>query len=148
LYSLQNSINYCKIFLLSIVVPSAPISVKANVTGSRNATVSWQEGALQSLFSSPILDFEVYLNGSLHTTTNSTTAFLNFLTPFTNYKVTVTARNRVGISSMSDPVLFMTKEEGKLYITKISILLTCMQFCTCYNTLDTTCRFIDVDCNF
>ena len=103
-------------FLLCVVVPSAPISITANVTGSRNTSVFWQKGALPSPFSPPILDFEVYINDSLHTTTNSTTVFLSLLNPFTDYKVTITARNRVGISNMSNPVLFMTKEEGKLCI--------------------------------
>jgi len=44
--------------------------------------------------------------------TMATTAVLNFLTPFVDYEVTVAARNAIGISIMSDPVLFMTEEEG------------------------------------
>ena len=102
-------------FPLHVVVPSAPISVTANVTGSRNASVSWQEGVLPNTFSPPNLNFEVYLNGSLVNITNSTTVVLNSLSPFTDYKVTVVARNRIGISNISNPTLFMTKDEGKLH---------------------------------
>jgi len=47
----------------------------------------------------------------------NTSIVLNTLTPFTGYKVTVAARNRIGLSDMSNPVLFMTAEEGNLLHT-------------------------------
>ncbi|XP_065910088.1 uncharacterized protein [Dysidea avara] len=108
---IAGEIDVASFTLYEAVVPSAPISVTANVTGSRNASVSWQEGVLPNTFSPPNLNFEVYLNGSLVNITNSTTVVLNSLSPFTDYKVTVVARNRIGISNISNPTLFMTKDE-------------------------------------
>ena len=83
------------------------------VTGSRGAIVSWQEGVQPNPVNPVIQRFEVHLNGQLISSL-MTEIVLNTLTPFTDYEATVAARNRIGISNISNPVLFMTEEEGKL----------------------------------
>jgi len=96
---------------ISIVEPSAPVDIMTNVTGSRTATVSWKEGVPPNPLNPAILEFEVYLNNLVVNVMN-TTVVLNSLTPFSDYNVTIAARNQIGISSMSNPVSFVTKEEG------------------------------------
>jgi len=99
-----------------VVVPGVPVIIEVIVTGSRTANLSWQEGVTPNPLNPPILNFAIYLNGSLMINTMNTSIILNTLTPFTDYKVTVAARNRIGLSNMSNPVLFMTAEEGTCYI--------------------------------
>ena len=100
------------IFLFLLVVPSTPVNLAATVGGSRTITASWQEGVPLNPVNTAILSFEVYLNDSLITSILDTTVVLDFLTPFTDYRLTVAARNRIGTSNMSNPVVFMTDEEG------------------------------------
>ena len=100
------------VVLIYLVAPNTPVNITAFATGSRTANVLWQEGIPPNPVNPAILAFEVYLNGSMIISTMATTIVLNFLTPFVDYEVTVAARNTIGISIMSDPVLFMTEEEG------------------------------------
>jgi len=100
-------------------VPSAPVNLTVVATESRAAVVSWQEGVPPNPVNPVIQRFEVIFNSSLSsliTTTSTTIAVLNILTPFTDYIATVAARNRIGISNMSNFVQFMTEEEGKLFL--------------------------------
>ena len=101
------------IMICPLVVPGAPSIITIVVTGSRAANLSWQEGVAPNPQNPVILSFAVYLNDSLIINTMATSVVLSSLTPFTDYKVIVAARNRIGISNMSTPVLFMTEEEGK-----------------------------------
>lgn len=83
---------------------------------SRTATIMWEDGPLPNPVNPPIVEYEVFLNGSSVGTTEfseSRTFILTSLTPFTNYIVTVRATNRVGNSEMSQPYVFNTMEERK-----------------------------------
>ena len=99
----------------------------SGVVTSRTATISWLEGPLPNPVN-PITDtYIVFLNS---TQVNSTiggqlTVTLTGLTPFTVYNVTVQARNRIEVSSMSQPLNFTTMEEGKVLIAfqHLSILI-------------------------
>jgi len=95
-------------------VPSAPINLIVTETGSRTANASWQEGVPPSPVNPAILSFAVYVNDSLVANTSNTSIALGFLNPFTDYQVTVAARNRIGIGNLSNPSSFMTREEGTL----------------------------------
>jgi len=96
-----------------VVVPSAPVNLTAAVAGSRTVIVSWQEGVPINSVNPAILNFEIFLNDSLINSLLNTTVVISTLTPFTGYKITVAARNRIGISNMSNSALFVTEEEGK-----------------------------------
>ena len=76
------------------------------------ATIMWLPGNLPNPLNPVITVYSVYLNDSFVNSSKSTSAILSNLTPFTTYIVTVTARNVIGESDMSEPHTFTTMEEG------------------------------------
>ena len=89
---------------------------------SRTAEISWEDGALPNPVNPEIMEYSVYLNGSLAVTVTVRNAALDGLLPFVIYSVTVIARNRIGDSLMSESHIFSTLEEGMLVF---QILLYC-----------------------
>ena len=83
------------------------------VLESRVANVSWQDGNPPNQGNPLTIDYQVLLNDSFITNVSTTSVFLDRLLPFTNYSVTIIARNKIGFSNSSEPVIFMTHEEGK-----------------------------------
>jgi len=107
------------LFISLLGPPSSPINIVVIVTGSRTANISWQEGIPSNPENPPTIDYEVLLSNLLTANVSTTSVTLNDdslipLIPFTNYTVTIVARNRIGISNNSEPVTFMTNEERKL----------------------------------
>ena len=80
--------------------------------GSRTVVLSWQDGLSLTPGNPPADTFQVLLNNSLTITVTSTSVTLEGLLPFTSYNVTIVAENRIGISDSSEPVSFITTEEG------------------------------------
>ena len=81
---------------------------------SRMATIMWLPGNLPNPLNPLITVYRVYLNlnDSFVNSSTNTRAILSNLTPFTTYIVTVTARNVIGESDMSEPHTYTTMEEG------------------------------------
>ena len=96
--------------------PSSPVNVVVTATGPRTANISWQDGIPPIPGNPPTIAYQVSLNNSRTVNVNAptTSVSLDMLLPFTNYVVTIVAVNRVGISNSSEPVVFITNEEGKL----------------------------------
>ena len=92
--------------------------------GSRTVILSWQDGISPTPGNLPANTFQVLLNNSLTNTVSNTSVTLEGLLPFTSYNVTIVAENRIGISNSSEPVSFMTAEEGMAIIRAIIILTT------------------------
>ena len=84
--------------------------------GSRAVVLSWEDGISATPGNPPTDTYQVLLNNSLTITVTSTSVTLEGLLPFTSYNVTIVAENRIGISDSSEPVSFMTAEEGMAII--------------------------------
>ena len=100
--------------MYTLVVPSPPINVMSELITSRMASITWKAGILPSLPVLLITEYNVFLNGTLINSNVNRTVTLSDLIPFTTYIVTVTARNAIGDSEMSEPHVFTTMEEGKI----------------------------------
>ena len=109
---------------LLLGAPRSPFNITPLVLGSREANVSWQDGVTPNPEIPPVIDYQVFLNNSLIANVSTTSISLDntallpntTLLPFTKYVVTITARNRIGISNSSEPVTFMTEEECKFIL--------------------------------
>ena len=102
---------------------------------SRMSTIMWLPGVLPNPRNPVITVYSVYLNDSfVKNSSTNTRAILSNLTPFTTYIMTVTARNVIGESDMSEPHMFTTMEEGNFYtlilfqslLVQQSYMLTCL----------------------
>ena len=105
-------------------VPSAPVNIQRILNGSRTANISWQDGVSSNPGNLPTDSYQVLLlNDSRIVTFNvsTTTIFLDQLLPFTNYTITIVARNRIGFSNNSEPFSFVTNEECKFNIHYFSL---------------------------
>ena len=98
-----------------------PINITILELGSRIIVLSWQDGISLITGNPPVNTYQVLLNNSLVITVSNTSVTLERLLPFTNYNVTIVAENRIGTSDSSEPVFFMTAEEGKAMIRVITI---------------------------
>ena len=100
-------------------MPSAPVSIQLIENGSRTANISWQDGVSSNSGNPPTDSYQVVLlNNSRVDTFNvpTTSIFFDPLLPFTNYTITIAARNRIGVSNNSEPFSFVTNEERKFNI--------------------------------
>ena len=88
----------------------------------------WLPGNLPNPLNPVIIVYSVYLNNSFVNSSTNTRAILSNLTPFTTYIVTVTARNVIGESDMSEPHMFTTMEEGNFYTLMLFQSLLVQQF--------------------
>ena len=104
------------IILSALGPPSIPINITILELGSRIIVLSWQDGISLITGNPPVNTYQVLLNNSLVITVSNTSVTLERLLPFTNYNVTIVAENRIGTSDSSEPVFFMTAEEGKAMI--------------------------------
>ena len=104
--------------------PSAPINVVIVKLGSRKVVLSWQDGTSATPGNPPADTYQVLLNNSPTINVTNTSVTLEGLLPFTSYNVTIVAENRIGISDSSEPVSFMTAEEGMTI--SFNILTTCL----------------------
>ena len=83
---------------------------------SRAVVLSWQDGISLTPGNPPADTYQVFLSNSLAITVTNTSVALEGLLPFTSYNVTIVAENRIGNSDSSEPVSFMTAEEGMAII--------------------------------
>ena len=102
--------------------PSIPNNITILELGSRTIVLSWEDGISPTPGNPPANTYQILLNNSLVITVSNTLVTLEGLLPFTNYNVTIVAENRIGISDNSEPVFFMTAEEGKVIIRAGNIL--------------------------
>ena len=101
--------SYC--VLQTLVVPPPPINVMSELVTSRMANIIWKAGPVLL-----ITEYHVFLNGTLINSSVNRAVTLSDLIPFTTYIVTVTARNAIGDSEMSEALVFTTMEEGNTII--------------------------------
>ena len=97
-------------------VPSAPVNIQLIENGSRTANISWEDGVSSNPDNPPADSYQAFLinNSRIDTFDVSTTSiFLDPLLPFTNYTITIVARNRIGFSNSSESFSFVTNEESK-----------------------------------
>ena len=92
--------------------------------GSRTVVLSWQDGISATPGNPPANIYQVLLNNSPTITVTNTSVILEGLLPFTSYNITIVAENRIGISNSSEPISFMTAEEGMATIRAGQNILT------------------------
>ena len=80
----------------------------------------WLPGNSSNPLNPMITVYSVYLNDSFVNSSTNISAILSNLAPFTTYIVTVTARNVIGKSNMSEPHTFTTLDEGNFYTLMLS----------------------------
>ena len=100
-------------------MPSAPVNIQLIENGSRTVNISWEDGVSLNPGNPPADSYQVSLlnNSRIDTFDVSTMSiFLDPLLPFTNYTITIVARNRIGLSNNSEPFSFVTNEERKFNI--------------------------------
>ena len=102
--------------------PSIPNNITILELGSRTIVLSWQDGISPTPGNPSASTYQILLNNSFVITVSNTSVTLEGLLPFINYNVTIVAENRIGISGNSEPVFFMTAEEGKVIIRAGNIL--------------------------
>ena len=100
-------------------VPNAPVNIQLAGNGSRTTNITWQDG-ISPIPGNPSADsYRVFLLNDSRIDVfdvSTTSIFLDPLLPFTNYTITIVARNRIGFSNDSEPFSFVTNEERKLEI--------------------------------
>lgn len=98
--------------MYTVVVPSAPIvNVMAQSISSRMAVATWEDGTPPNPVNPNITNYSVLLDGGLVANVTSRSVTLRGLIPFTDYIVSVVARNRIG-DSTAGSFEFTTLEEG------------------------------------
>ena len=108
---------HIRIFLTE--VPSAPVNIQLIGNESRTANITWQDGVSSNTSNPPADSYQVLLINDSRIDVfdvSTTSLFLDPLLPFTNYTITIVARNRIGFSNDSEPFSFVTNEERKLKI--------------------------------
>ena len=99
--------------------PNAPVNIQLVENGSRTTNITWQDGILPIPGNPPADSYQVsLLNDSFIDIfdVSTTSIFLDPLLPFTNYTITIAARNRIGFGNDSEPFSFVTNEERKLNV--------------------------------
>ena len=100
-------------------VPNAPVNIQLIGNGSRTTNITWQDGISPIPGNPPADSYQVsLLNDSLIDIfdVSTTSIFLDLLLPFTNYTITIVARNKIGLGNDSEPFSFVTNEERKLNV--------------------------------
>ena len=108
--------------------PNAPVNLQLIGNGSRTTNITWQDGISPIPGNPPEDSYQVsLLNDSLIDIfdVSTTSIFLDVLLPFTNYTITIVARNRIGFSNDSEPFSFVTNEERKLKLNIYIRILLC-----------------------
>ena len=112
-------------------MPNVPVNIQLIENGSRTTNITWQDGISPIPGNPPADSYQVSLlnNSRIDIFDVSTTSiFLDPLLPFTNYTITIVARNRIGFSNNSEPFSFVTNEECKFNIY-FSVMHTIAQPC-------------------
>ena len=100
-------------------MPNAPVNIQLVGNGSRTTNITWQDGVPPNPGNPPADSYQVFLLNDSRIDifdVSTTSIFLDPLLPFTNYTITIVARNRIGFSNDSEPFSFVTNEERKLNI--------------------------------
>ena len=106
------------LFLIDIVPADKPTNLTVTNITSRSAEISWQDPEYHGRYGFSRFWIELKKENSLilNITTGKVNEYeINYLTPYTTYKISVAAGNDYGFGEESNTSFSTTSEEGECY---------------------------------